>query len=58
MVVEALEERSYFLENAYYNNKQLAIVVPTKGLVEAVHMYLGCLLYHCMYTFNPGGLAN
>lgn len=58
LVFEALEERSYFLENAYYNNSQLAIVIPTKGLLSALYMYTGCLMYHGLYLLNPYGERN
>lgn len=58
LVFEGLEERSYFLENAYYNNSQLGIVIPTKGLLSALYMYAGCLMYHGLYKLNPYGEKN
>ena len=49
---EALEERSYFIENAYYMNKQIPIVIPCDNVFQSLYYYLGCLVYHAVYLYT------
>lgn len=49
LVVEALQERSYMLQNAQYMNKPLPTVIPTFSLFKTIYYYAGSLMYHFIY---------
>ena len=49
LVVEALKERSYMIQNAQYMNKKLPILVPSSSIFEAIYFYIGSVVYHSIY---------
>ena len=49
LVVEALKERSYLLQNAQYMNKPLPTIIPSNSLFTTMYYYAGCLVYHLIY---------
>lgn len=52
LVKEGLKERTYFVENAFYMNRQFPLIVPTTNLFWAGYYYVGCLAYHLIYFFQ------
>lgn len=52
LVQEGLSERSYFLENAFYMNKSIPLVIPSTGIFSAAYLYLGTVVYHFIYLFS------
>jgi len=52
LVVEALKERNYFLENAYYMNRPLPMVFPSDSFFWAAFYYSGVLVYHLLYLMT------
>ena len=53
LLIEALHERCYMVDNAYYMNKVLPLVIPCRNVVFAMYNYVGCVLYHAIYKFHP-----
>ncbi|EAR93558.2 FAD-dependent oxidoreductase (macronuclear) [Tetrahymena thermophila SB210] len=51
LVKEALRERTHFIENAYYMNRQIPFVVPTTNLIMGIYYYIGVLVYHGIYRY-------
>ena len=49
LVIEALQERSYMLQNAQYMNSPLPTVIPTFSLFRTAYYYVGSLVYHLVY---------
>jgi len=49
LVVEALRERSYMIQNAQYLNKPLPTVIPTNSLFTTLYYYVGSIVYHMIY---------
>jgi glycerol-3-phosphate dehydrogenase len=43
LVKEALKERSYFVDNAYYLNKFIPITIPCENIFEMAYYYSGVL---------------
>ena len=41
LVKEALKERSYFIENAFYLNKFIPIVIPCENIFQLGYYYSG-----------------
>lgn len=52
LVKEALRERTHFLENAFYMNRQLPFVLPVDNIFVGAYYYVGCLVYHFIYLAN------
>ena len=53
LLIEALHERCYMVDNAYYMNKVLPLVIPCRNIIFAMYNYLGCVLYHAIYKMQP-----
>lgn len=51
LLVEALRERSYTVENAKYMTSTLPIVIPCKSLWEMMFFYAGSALYYAVFLF-------
>lgn len=50
MVKEALKERTLFLENGFYMNKAVPIIIPSNSLFWTMYYYLGTVVYHLVYV--------
>lgn len=50
LVKEALQERSFMIDNAFYMNKHMPIILPCKGLFDLCYFYGGSLIYHLTYA--------
>ena len=53
LLIEALHERCYMVDNAYYMNKVLPLVIPCRNIFFAMYNYIGCVLYHAIYKLQP-----
>lgn len=58
LLIEALHERCYMVDNAYYMNKVLPLVIPCRNIFFAMYNYIGCVLYHVIYKLQPTENAN
>lgn len=53
LVREALEERTYVINNAPYMNHKISIVIPCKNSFQSLYYYIGSIAYHMIYwLFN------
>lgn len=58
LLIEALHERCYMVDNAYYMNKVLPLVIPCRNIFFAMYNYFGCVLYHAIYKLQPTANAS
>jgi len=50
LLCETLQERSYFLQSAPFQNRQLSLFVPSESLLATTFWFFpGTLLYHMIY---------
>ena len=53
LLQETLNERSYFLQSAPYQNKELTLCIPSKSLFWALcWFYPACIFYHLVYKIE------
>lgn len=53
LITEALHERCYMVDNAYYMNKVLPLVIPCTNFINASYNYVGTIMYHLVYKIYP-----
>ena len=51
LVKEALSERSYFVENAYYMNKFIPIVIPCENVFTTLYYYAGVIFFNKRWLY-------
>eukprot|EP01015_Nassula_variabilis_P011075 TRINITY_DN19003_c0_g1_i2.p1 TRINITY_DN19003_c0_g1~~TRINITY_DN19003_c0_g1_i2.p1 ORF type:complete len:179 (+),score=40.78 TRINITY_DN19003_c0_g1_i2:64-600(+) len=58
LVLEALRERSYMVENAGYMTSVLPTIIPVSNFIMAGYYYIGVLVYHGIYWFASDPLSS